>query len=174
MRLAEGTFNPLVRAPDAGAAAAGPRSETAAQTAAAPAAATATASTPDSSERRPRGTGEGGGSRRPRGEGAVMGGDAPASLMRQFRERSGARSVRTAYRLPSETPAGAKPDAVEVRIGITDGQFTEVLSGLADGDVVVTGLLAEQSAGAPRSPQGGNPFGGGGGGGGGRPGSFGR
>lgn len=60
--------------------------------------------------------------------------------------------------------------AVSIKTGITDGSFTEVLEGLNEGDVVVSGL--NLPAGTPSaaanvrpgsSPFGGGPFGGGGG-----------
>jgi HlyD family secretion protein len=58
-----------------------------------------------------------------------------------------------------------KVKAVKIKTGISDGNFTEVLEGLNEGDKIVTGLAS--SAGAPlaagqqqRSPFGG-PFGGG-------------
>ena len=47
---------------------------------------------------------------------------------------------------------GGKPVAVALRVGISDGQRTEVLDGLADGDAVVTG---ETGAGGPAPKPGG-------------------
>ncbi|MGD1030571.1 MAG: efflux RND transporter periplasmic adaptor subunit [Opitutaceae bacterium] len=72
---------------------------------------------------------------------------------------------RTVYRIPAGSPPGAKPEEVRVRIGITDGSNTEILSGLNEGDVIITGLTSPT---APVSAGGASPFGGGGGGGGGR------
>ena len=48
--------------------------------------------------------------------------------------------------------------AVQIKTGITDGLYTEVLSGLKEGDKVITGLLTDTT-----STRGANPFGGGGG-----------
>ena len=59
--------------------------------------------------------------------------------------------------------------AVTVKIGITDGNYSEVLEGVKEDDVLVTGIVTPAvnpaMANAPqgRSPFGG-PFGGGGGG----------
>ena len=42
---------------------------------------------------------------------------------------------------------------VQIKTGITDGVFTEVLSGLKEGDRVVTGLAyGDESAGTARNP----------------------
>lgn len=46
---------------------------------------------------------------------------------------------RTAYRLVGGDPAGAI-EAVAVRTGLTDGAWTEVHEGVAEGDVLVTGI----------------------------------
>jgi HlyD family secretion protein len=57
------------------------------------------------------------------------------------------------YRLENGNPV-----AVNVRVGISDGQRTEVIDGLAEGDQVITG---DASSGAPAArPQGGRrgPF----------------
>jgi HlyD family secretion protein len=67
---------------------------------------------------------------------------------------------RTVYRIP----AGAGPDApleqLRVRIGITDGANTELLTNaLKEGDVLVTGVNLPSSSAAGGAP----PFGGGGG-----------
>lgn len=102
------------------------------------------------------------------GEGAGAGagaGVSQAAIARLFGGRgSSSRSVRTVYVLPSETPAaGTLPQAVEVRTGISDGQYTEVMGGLENGQVIVTSLvLPGASNAAPASPfqrpGGGNPF----------------
>lgn len=119
------------------------------------------------------------GGRRQRGErgGGEGGAGAPAALMRQFREKSGSRFSRTAYVLPEGEPTpGALPQAVQVRVGVTDGQFTEILGGIEEGSVLVTGIVADgNTQQQQRAPQGASPFGGGGGQGGGRMGGgFGR
>ncbi|MBI4326792.1 MAG: efflux RND transporter periplasmic adaptor subunit [Chloroflexi bacterium] len=79
--------------------------------------------------------------------------------------------TRTLYLLAKTNAPGAKEkplaQAVTVKTGITDGSFTEVLEGLKEGDVVITGLntptLPTASMQAPPggSPFGGRPFGGG-------------
>jgi HlyD family secretion protein len=68
-------------------------------------------------------------------------------------ERSGP-VERTIYTL-----VNGKPEPVQVKLGITDGIFTEVLGGLEEGAQVITGVVSTQAA--PAAPPGGNnPFGG--------------
>jgi HlyD family secretion protein len=64
----------------------------------------------------------------------------------------GSQPVRTVYVLSGKDhDAVLKP--VQVRTGISDGVFTEVLSGLKEGDQVVTGLaFGNETAGAARNP----------------------
>jgi HlyD family secretion protein len=64
----------------------------------------------------------------------------------------GRQSARTVYVLSGEgDDATLKP--MQIKIGITDGVFTEVLSGLNEGDPVVTGLaFGDASAGPGRNP----------------------
>ena len=69
-------------------------------------------------------------------------GDAPGEAV-----RPGVRKA-TAYRLE-----GARPVRVNLLVGISDGQQTEVVSGLSEGDRVV---LADEAQGAPRGKRG--PF----------------
>jgi len=81
--------------------------------------------------------------------------------------------TRTLYVLTGMDTSGPVPkpmlDPKVCKLGISDGTNTEVLDGLAEGDVVVTGIMTADSAsssGAPR-PGGmgapfGSPFGGGG------------
>jgi HlyD family secretion protein len=66
-------------------------------------------------------------------------------------------STRTVYRLPRSDPKG-RLETVTVRLGITDGITTEVLDGLKEGDLVLTGL---NSGGAPPAAPAASPFGGG-------------
>jgi hypothetical protein len=68
-------------------------------------------------------------------------------------------TTRTVYRLPRGDKS-ASPEAVAIKVGITDGTFSEVGSGLAVGDIVITGLSASSPSG-PTSPVS-NPFSGGG------------
>jgi HlyD family secretion protein len=77
------------------------------------------------------------------------------------RGRAGARSQQTVYELP---PGKEEPSPVEVKTGISDGRFTQVVEGqIAEGDTVVTGLATLKA-----NTQGGAVTGGGRGGGGGR------
>ena len=72
--------------------------------------------------------------------------------------------MRTIYVLPAtnSVPLAAgetlKPQPKQIKIGISDGVFTEVLDGLAEGDTVITGTVFAQTTSAPPTP---NPFGGG-------------
>ncbi len=52
-----------------------------------------------------------------------------------------------------------KPEPVQVKLGISDGIFTEVVGGLKENDVIVTGMVLPQST-PPGQPSG-NPFSGG-------------
>lgn len=69
--------------------------------------------------------------------------------------------IRTVYILADkEDPTKLTP--VQVKVGISDGVFTEVVDGLKEGDQVVTGISLPSDQ--PAGPAGGrNPFGGGGG-----------
>ena len=91
---------------------------------------------------RPPGSG-GGGMRRQTGGG----GGGP-------RTGGGGRGERKIYVMPAGT---AKPAPVTVKLGISDGLTTEVLEGLKEGDLVVTGM-STPSKGTPAP----NPLGGGG------------
>lgn len=62
---------------------------------------------------------------------------------------------RTVYR--QKTP-GATPEAVTVKAGITDGSATEIISGLEEGDVLVTSISL--AGGTSAQPATTNPFGG--------------
>jgi HlyD family secretion protein len=68
--------------------------------------------------------------------------------------------IRTVYVLADkEDPTKLTP--VQVKVGISDGVYTEVTEGLSEGDQVVTGisLPSDQPAGArPASPFGGGGF----------------
>jgi HlyD family secretion protein len=66
-------------------------------------------------------------------------------------------NIHTVYVLLGEGK-NATLQAVQIKTGISDGISTEVLSGLNEGDKVVTGTV---SAGAANSSAGSNPFGGG-------------
>jgi HlyD family secretion protein len=100
------------------------------------------------------GGGEGRGERGPPGEGG----------MGARRPRPERQMARTIYVLPKTDPklqANAKPQPVQVRVGISDGINTEILDGLDEGTQVVTGMLSvDTTSGRPGAPP--NPFGGGG------------
>jgi multidrug efflux pump subunit AcrA (membrane-fusion protein) len=51
-------------------------------------------------------------------------------------------------------PEDLKPNTV--KLGISDSRFTEVLEGLNEGDVIVTGVITSATNAAPVN----NPFGG--------------
>ncbi len=78
--------------------------------------------------------------------------------------------TRTVYLLETNMPPGGglpiiETKAVKVKIGITDGTVSEVLSGLKEGDAVVTSVKLPQAASSAlvAGPPGQSPFGGGGG-----------
>jgi HlyD family secretion protein len=106
-------------------------------------------------ERRERGAGGAGGGARGTGQGGRGG-----------RERAAADRVpvRTVYTVastnaPADSVAG-KPQPKQVKLGISDGAFTEVLEGLNENDIVVIGSNAPEPARTGGAPS--NPFGGGG------------
>ncbi len=70
--------------------------------------------------------------------------------------------VRTIYRLDTDKSLPGKPvlEAVSIRTGISDGSSTEILEGLKESDVVVTGMEITEAA-AITPPPGASPFGGG-------------
>jgi HlyD family secretion protein len=80
--------------------------------------------------------------------------------------------TQTVYVLDQQTsPTGAEKQAlkaVTIKTGITDGSNTEVLEGLKEGDVIVTGVISPEPAVTAGGPGGrgglggGGPFGGGG------------
>ncbi len=72
--------------------------------------------------------------------------------------------TRTVYVLRTNSPAGSrstKLEPVQVKIGISDGVTTEVIEGLNEGDVVVTGVVITEPSRTASAPAR-NPFGGGG------------
>jgi HlyD family secretion protein len=97
------------------------------------------------------------------GQGRAPGDQAPAAAMKQFDRSAGGKSRRagqTVYTLP----AGGlgEPKAVEIRAGITDSRFTQVVSGdLKVGDTVVVGLATTKVDAGARPPGGASGPGGG-------------
>jgi len=65
--------------------------------------------------------------------------------------KPGGERKRTVQRLK-----GGAPEPVEVALGITDGVFTEALSAVVEGDLLVTGIVTSKPSGTPPSS---NPFG---------------
>jgi HlyD family secretion protein len=55
--------------------------------------------------------------------------------------------------------ANGQPEALRIRAGISDGQFTEVVDGLAEGDRIIVGLALQATSSS--APAANNPFGGG-------------
>ncbi len=66
-------------------------------------------------------------------------------------------TLRTVYVLLS---GSAEPKAAQVKLGISDGVFTEVLDGLHESDITVTGVVSTQSIAGPAGAS--SPFSGGG------------
>jgi HlyD family secretion protein len=103
----------------------------------------------------PGGPGFGPGGRGGGGRGGIGGGGRGA--------RGGERRMaQTVYVLPAgvtEVKPGVKLKPVRIRLGITDGIWTEVVEGLNENDVIVTGSSVTTAA---AGPGGQNPFSGGG------------
>ncbi len=61
--------------------------------------------------------------------------------------------TRTVYRLPGGSRA-AQPEAVSVKVGITDGLASEIVDGVAEGDVLITSvnIPGAKPAAAPANP----------------------
>jgi HlyD family secretion protein len=88
---------------------------------------------------------------RPGATAQAGGGASGAGGANRKRDRRSARSV---YVLPAKAD---KPQSVQIKTGITDGVFTEIVEGLNEGDRVVTSSTALQA----KPVQTGGPFGGG-------------
>ncbi len=70
--------------------------------------------------------------------------------------------TRTLYRVTEGLLGEKKLEPLSVRLGVSDGFYTEVLNGLNDGDTVLTGVIMPGAATAGGPPGGmNNPFGGG-------------
>ncbi len=109
------------------------------------------------------GSREGGGGRRenggPGGQRGSGGSGRPGGS--GGRPRGDRSPTRTVYVLPAGTAAEETPklEARQVKVGIGDGAFSEVLEGLKEGDTVVIGQNVTSSAAPAGAPA--NPFGGG-------------
>lgn len=68
---------------------------------------------------------------------------------------AGTVTTRTVYTLAG-TPARPLAEPVSVKLGITDGAFTEVLEGLAEGDVLISSFAAPEGSAANQPAR--NPF----------------
>lgn len=111
--------------------------------------------------RKTGGSGGPGGGSRGSGGGSFRGGGGPSGG--GFNNTIVSRDL---YRLVGEpnTP-GAKIEKISVRLGISDGFYTEVLEGLKEGDTMIKGVTmpgaAPVMAGPPQGGPGSNPFSGG-------------
>jgi HlyD family secretion protein len=103
------------------------------------------------------GTGQG---RRGGGNGAGGGGGMGA-MAQQFGEtggggRGGQKRMRPQTVWEPGSGPKSEPKSVEVRTGITDGRFTQIVSGdIKAGDVIITGLATAKAAATGASPMGG-------------------
>ncbi len=70
------------------------------------------------------------------------------------RRTAGKHSKQAVYVLPAGTE---KPQRKEVEVGLTDGTATEIISGLTEGDPVVTLVIPPKNSAAANAPQT-NPF----------------
>ena len=79
----------------------------------------------------------------------------PAGAMQQFDRTTGPTRGRKAGQTVYTLGPDGEPKPVEVRTGITDGRFTEVVSGgLKPGDAVIVGLVTAKANTAPGQPPG--------------------
>jgi HlyD family secretion protein len=90
-------------------------------------------------------------------QGAKAGGTNKVETAANAARPRSAPAWRSIYVLATKTPPGGSdpvpmPEAVRVRLGITDSSYTEVLEGLQEGDPVITALKvpAGQAATGPR------------------------
>jgi HlyD family secretion protein len=93
-----------------------------------------------------------------------FGGNLPPGMMGGGATRPDAPTTQTVYLIDKQEGSDVRLKPVTVKVGITDGAFTEVLDGLKEGDVVASGVALPASATAtlrPGSSPFGGPFGGG-------------
>ncbi len=93
----------------------------------------------------------------------ASGAHGPAAAMQQFDKTAGGGKARKAGQTVYELAPDGEPKAAEIRTGITDGRFTEVVSGdVKPGDTVIVGLVTSKAdSSAARPPgMGGGPGGG--------------
>ncbi|CAM2777729.1 efflux RND transporter periplasmic adaptor subunit [Rariglobus hedericola] len=82
--------------------------------------------------------------------------ELPARLLRASADESGGITERTVYKLGG-TPAAPKVIPITIKVGITDGSATEIISGVDEGDAIITSAY---QASAPAGNAAANPFGG--------------
>lgn len=80
----------------------------------------------------------------------------PAAAMKQFDRTAGGKARKAGQTVYTIAAQGSEPKAVEIKAGITDNRFTQVVSGqLKAGDTVVVGLVtAKADANAGKAPGG--------------------
>ena len=111
---------------------------------------------------------KGGGSGGPGGPGGPGGGSRGGGFSRGPSSGGGAGErgfnntvvTRTLYVFADPEALDKRLRPVTVRLGVSDGFFTEVLEGLKDGDTVITGVILPGAAPVPQGPPGAssNPF----------------
>jgi HlyD family secretion protein len=108
------------------------------------------------------GGGAGGGGAGGGGRGGRGGAGGAAGADRGFNNTE---VVRQLYKVVDPAAKEKKIDTVRVRLGISDGIYTEVLDGLTEGDMLVTAVTLPGAAPVLQAPGGAaqNPFSGGGG-----------
>jgi HlyD family secretion protein len=94
-------------------------------------------------------------SARPSREGAGPGTGAGGSGRARRREAKLQESGEKQIYVPAKVP-GDEPVPVKLKLGLTDNVYTEVIEGLAEGDVVITGIKPPENAANEMT----NPFGG--------------
>jgi len=108
---------------------------------------------------------EGGGGPGAGGPRRSEGGAGRESGSQGARPRPERQLTRTVYVLPGNPgPKGeqkGKPMPVQVKVGISDGIYTEVTEGLSEGQQVITGIISTGESSSPAARPS-NPFGGGG------------
>jgi HlyD family secretion protein len=78
---------------------------------------------------------------------------------------SNAVTTRTVYKLVGSDPKTATIESISAKLGITDGLNTEVVDGLKENDVIITGVTMSGTSSAAAGRPASNPFAGGGPGG---------
>ena len=89
----------------------------------------------------------------------AAGDHGPAAAMKQFDKTAGGNKARKAGQTVYTLAPGGEPKAVEIRTGVTDGRFTQVLSGdVKVGDTVVVGLVTSKASTSQVPGAGGRRF----------------